>query len=128
MMTTDPTPTVAFTMRQPDRIANLNDRTHWAVKARTIRAWRQAVALQARRVGGVPTPANVHICFDVADNRRRDAHNTAPVVKACVDGLVDAGWFEDDDTTRVTVIDPTFRVVGRKVPLSVTITATRRQS
>ncbi len=69
----------------------------------------------------------MHICFDVRDNRRRDAHNTAPTVKACVDGLVDAGWFKDDDVSRVSVVDPTFRVVGRKAALCVTITATRRE-
>ena len=42
------------------------------------------------------------------DNRRRDAHNLMPTLKACVDGFVDAGLLEDDDDRHL--IGPDLRV------------------
>lgn len=116
-------PMVSFLMARPAPLMNMNDRTHWAVKAKRVKAWRTAVALQARRLGPVPDPALVQIVFDVADNRRRDPHNLAPTVKACIDGLVDAGWWPDDDAKHVYVLDPEIRVVGRKARPCVEIRA-----
>ena len=36
-----------------------------------------------------------------ASARKSDATNLAPTAKACIDGLVDAGWLPDDDDQHV---------------------------
>lgn len=99
--------TTSFTFNAPVERLSLNDRRHWANKARIGREWRQAVSVYARNHAAVHRlhrplgPSVVHVEFFVAQHRRRDADNAVATVKHCVDGLVDAGWFVDDTTDRV---------------------------
>lgn len=52
----------------------------------------------------------------VRGRRRRDPHNyTGTVVKAIVDGLVDAGFWPDDTGEHVTIVDPMLLPGGREV-------------
>lgn len=107
---------------------SLNDREHWRARAAVTAQWRAnagaaalAIPIERRKHG----PSIVQCDFAVADRRRRDGHNLMPTVKAIIDGLVDAGVFDDDDTTRVAVADSTFRVTGsswRADPVTVNIT------
>jgi crossover junction endodeoxyribonuclease RusA len=96
-----------------DRLS-LNDRHHWARRARATKLWRTAAwaaavnGLGRRRAGHYLPPCMVLVTFSVTTNRHRDAHNQAPTVKACVDGLVDAGVWPTDDERWVTVLDPRF--------------------
>lgn len=79
-----------------------NQRMHWAPTAQRVRGWRLATYLRAKQVG-LPrlerARIECHLLF--TDNRRRDPANWAPTAKPCIDGLVDAGVFDDDDSTRV---------------------------
>jgi crossover junction endodeoxyribonuclease RusA len=74
-----------------------NQRLHWRPKAARTAALRFSSKV---RVGNRRVPfANrvrcvVHVTYP--DARRRDVHNLMPTVKACVDGVVDAGWLTDD--------------------------------
>lgn len=93
-----------------------NQRPHWATRSRRTKDWREATCLRAKeerlpKLGY----ARVECQLRFTDERRRDPGNWAPTAKACIDGLVDAGVFEDDDHTHV--IGPDLRI-GPKVPLA----------
>lgn len=80
-----------------------NKRLHWREKARRTRWWRTSTYTHARNEG-IPRLDRAHITATVhrARGGRFDPSNWADTAKACVDGLVDAGVFDDDDHTRVT--------------------------
>lgn len=106
--------TVTITFPQPADRLSLNDRHHWAVKARITRAWRHAAALTARNQLGYPRaerslpPCSVRVTFPVKTNRGRDPHNAIASVKPIIDGLVDVGVWPTDTDEFVTVLDPRF--------------------
>ncbi|AIL96403.1 RusA family crossover junction endodeoxyribonuclease [Corynebacterium ureicelerivorans] len=76
---------------------SLNDREHWAPRAKKQKAVREASALLARQAG-IPRlgTAKVRLVWLVADRRRRDRENITATLKPAIDGLVDAGVVEDD--------------------------------
>jgi crossover junction endodeoxyribonuclease RusA len=83
-----------------------NDRDHWRVKARKVAEIRYA-AEGAVTAAGVAVDVMPHITVGLVyvprDKRRRDADNlVVPLMKALVDGIVDAGVVADDDTEHVT--------------------------
>lgn len=80
---------------------NLNQRMHWAQKATQTRLIRSTVALLARGVT-IPPPCTVTLVWAVSDRRRRDTDNPAPTVKACIDGMRDAGCIAEDHSQIVT--------------------------
>lgn len=119
--------TLTRTGRRTALWLNANDRTHWARRSRLTRTWR-ALALAAARQAGIPCLDRAHVVATIHKTRagRWDPANLYPTVKAAVDGLVDAGVFEDDDHTRV--IGPDMRA-GEPRPepcLVLTITAPNR--
>jgi crossover junction endodeoxyribonuclease RusA len=84
----------------PVKRANLltaNQRLHWRQKAQRTRTLRDLTYVTARPAV-VPFPDRMRCIVGVSypDARRRDVHNLMPTVKACIDGLVDAGWLTDD--------------------------------
>ncbi|MGH3504490.1 MAG: hypothetical protein ACRDQA_26860 [Nocardioidaceae bacterium] len=84
-------------------VLSLNDRSHWAKKAKQTREIREASHFLAR-ANHLPhcERVTVQLHYRQRVRRRIDGENTAPFVKACVDGLRDAGVVDDDDTSRVT--------------------------
>lgn len=112
---------------QPAELLNLNQRWHWARKAKVTKAWRTTAGYCAPKSRKLP-PSEVHVTIDVADRRRRDPSNLFPTVKAIVDGLVDAGLWPDDNADWVTVGEPRLRIVGRKQQLWVEIAITPRRT
>ena len=107
--------TLSIVFPAPDVRLSMNDRTHWARKARITKEWRQAAftwSLNAVSHGLTrpQPPSHVRVVFEVSDPwRRRDPHNLAPTVKAIVDGMVDAHIWPDDSSKWVTIDDPVFR-------------------
>lgn len=83
-----------------------NDRLHWAARAARTRRIRTAAAWEAKRAG-VPRHDVVHVCAWIGYPRpgKADPSNAAPVVKAALDGLTDAGVWEDDDHTHVVAVE-----------------------
>ena len=72
-----------------------NQRLHWATKAKRTKAlrWRgYQVGLDMDQMQKTHLTVFVHW----PDNRRRDEMNLAPTLKACIDGMVDAGVLPDD--------------------------------
>lgn len=96
----------------PARVWSINERIHWAVRADLAEKWRKGAAQAAR--GLSPKPGRWYVQLSLPfrrDTARRDPMNfTGTVVKACVDGLTDAGLWEDDTPEYVVVGDSIFRV------------------
>jgi len=98
-----------------------NDRGHWRPRAALVAEWRRAGAIYARKArlpridGTVVLTALVHRI----DNRRADAANMYPTIKAVIDGVVDHGVLPDDANKYVTatVIKPGPKVLAREYPL-----------
>lgn len=84
----------------------LNQRLHWAAKHRETARIRHDVGALARaaleRRHTPMTRAHVDLWWTPKDARRRDTDNPAPTLKACIDGLRDAGVFLDDDSATVS--------------------------
>lgn len=105
-------------------LLNANQRLHPKRKAEYTKAIREAAmealsespsltdALAAAKPGPLFQRAHILGVVHPGSNRRADPANLYPSFKAAVDGLVDAGLFEDDDHTRV--IGPDMRL-GRVV-------------
>jgi crossover junction endodeoxyribonuclease RusA len=80
-----------------------NQRLHWraqAARVAKVRGFvREAVAWSTYTDHPWPIDADhvdVTLTYYPRDRRRRDADNLVPTLKACADGLVDAGVTRDD--------------------------------
>lgn len=116
---------VIIALPRPAPLLSMNDRDHWRTKARKVKTWRTAVRFAAGHRKPLP-PCVVTITLDVVGNLRRDPHNYFSTVKACVDGLVDSGLWENDTPDWVTTTEPVLNVIGRKTVPQVIITLTER--
>jgi crossover junction endodeoxyribonuclease RusA len=106
------------------KLLNSNDRIHQQARARMTKKIREAAfeavsecpalmtALAAAKPGSLFQRAHILGIVHPGSNRRADPANLYPSFKAAVDGLVDAGLFDDDDHTRV--VGPDMRL-GRVV-------------
>lgn len=74
---------------------SLNGRQHWRVKAQHVKQWRGYTHLHAKHIPPMDA-CDVTLTWYVTDNRRRDEDNLYLLLKACCDGLVDAGAVPDD--------------------------------
>lgn len=87
---------------------NMNDRMHWAKKAKIVKSLRHEAFTRAKAMK-LPTNCG-HIEFQFhfmpRDNRRRDAGNLLPNHKALLDGIVDAWVVHDDNPDYVTELMP----------------------
>ena len=86
---------------------NMNQRLHWAKKARLTKNVRSSAYFLAR---SQRIPAYRHIKVQLhyvpRDNRRRDPSNLIATQKPLVDGLVTAGVVPDDTPKYVTEAMP----------------------
>lgn len=107
----------------PCEFINLNQRLHWAKKAKLTRAWRHATHIRARQAELPKGLERVHISVSVVKSTAHayDVHNLMPTAKACVDGLVDYGVTADDSNQYVE--GPDMRP-GGKGPAALVITIT----
>ena len=93
----EPTPFVAilkYDWTVPPLHANKKWK-HWAPKASMVKTVRRATQLLAARIPDLGK-CEVTLTWIVTDRRVRDVDNLWPLVKACCDGLVDAGVAKDD--------------------------------
>ena len=116
-------PATTITFQPPARLLNMNDRGHWAPRARLTRLWRErayyATIEQIPAPRALP-PCVVAIDLPVRDRRRRDPANLTPVTKACVDGITDAGVWPDDSGEWVATTEPRLIVGGTLVTITLT--------
>lgn len=79
-----------------------NQRLHHAPKAQAVKMLRDLAETAARaQPVKIPTPTHLTVHVGWPTRARRDVHNAMPTIKACVDGIVRAGWLKDDDDTRL---------------------------
>ena len=90
-----------------DDILTVNkERTvHWSARSSVVKAWREAYAWLAL-ISKIPTNGTVGPCHVeavplTAGHARQDVGACLPVVKAAIDGLVDAGVWLDDTPEHV---------------------------
>lgn len=91
---------------------NSNRREHWSKKKEKVKNLRALALSEAMRAGLVYGRDSVHITAHLTypDRRARDTHNAMPVLKACIDGLVDYGLIPDDNDRHL--IGPDLRAGG----------------
>jgi crossover junction endodeoxyribonuclease RusA len=104
-----------------------NQRLHWRAKAKRTKYWRELAAVTATSAinrGDVNPVGRAHIVavltFPTA--HRRDIHNYQPTLKACVDGIVDAGLLPDDSDKHL--VGPDLRANPVKGPASIRLEIT----
>lgn len=100
--------TVALPAGLPLLNANRTRRMHWAQVRKLAKPIREAACLIARSQR-IPTIDRAHVVYVIhpsPQTRKRDPGNWAESAKAAVDGCVDAGVFEDDDSSHVIGPDP----------------------
>lgn len=105
------------------RLLSANGREHWAARAAVTASLRNAAGWLAR-AQKIPRLDRAHVLavYEPPDRRRRDPANLYPSVKACVDGLTDAGAWADDDADHVAGPDMRLGPVcpGGRLVLTVT--------
>ena len=81
---------------------SLNDREHWAVKAKKVRAARSeaATAITAARVRPMER-ATIELHWRMPDLRHRDTDNPTASLKPAIDALVDCGVLPRDSWRHV---------------------------
>lgn len=123
----------------PDKLWSANTRIHHRVETTLKRVWRAAVAEvgEGRIVGEGPWAVMCGLPFRRA-NAHWDPHNwTSTVVKVTVDGLgpktttkkkdgtivqnPGAGWWSDDDVTRIKILDSYALVCRKPAPMTVAV-------
>lgn len=79
---------------------SLNHRRHWRANHRVVQQVRQAACVLAKQAHLGPCErVEVTLHYRPRDCRVRDSENPTPTLKACCDGLVDAGIVPDDNPT-----------------------------
>lgn len=83
---------------------SLNDRMHWAARAKITKRIRAEVASRARSLGLPTGLEHVHtqLIWLAPDARRRDEDNLVATAKPAWDGLVDYGLVPDDHPLYMT--------------------------
>lgn len=114
--------TISLTIPAPDIPLTANQRLHFRRHAEATRNWRLRAALLARR----ETPMQrAHVTYYVshgdAHNRKRDAANWYPTVKAALDGIVDGGVLPGDDDRFVVGPDPRLGPVTQSFVLRIVL-------
>ncbi len=81
---------------------SLNDRLHWATKARLVSRIRTYVDVESTctRLPKAES-AVITLHYRPRDRRRRDKDNLFATLKPCIDGLVDAGVLPADHGNHV---------------------------
>ena len=106
---TEQTPTPRrWTICHYDEVLTVNkERTmHWTARSASVKSWREAFGWLARSADGPPCDRSIGPChIDVVpvrhDRRAQDVAACLPSAKAAIDGLVDAGVWEDDSPEHV---------------------------
>ena len=88
------------TIEVPGRLWTLNGERkfrHWSERSNQTAIWRHAVAVEAKSAHFVPMqPARIRIVPMQRSGVLADVGAHFPVAKAAIDGLVDAGFMDDD--------------------------------
>lgn len=92
-----------LTIPAPCLMLNSNDRRHRMAAAKLTAQWRMAAKIAARQQERpeLPTPVRIIAYVWKARANHYDVCNLYPTIKAGLDGIVDAGWLQDDSFTHI---------------------------
>lgn len=105
---------------------NMNDRHHWARKARLVAEVRETAGWAVRAANiGRHQRVKIELHYQPRTVRGRDSDNLAATYKPCVDACVDAGVIPDDTDEFVSRDWPTIHpaAASGRVWLVVTVLA-----
>lgn len=121
-------PTTRFTINRPKdlKFMNANQRLHHHQRANLTRQWR-TLGRTAGETLQAHTPTHytrAHVTYTTTKTTRRryDPPNLYPTYKALLDGLVDAGIFDDDNSDIITQHTFTRGNLGAIEQATITIT------
>lgn len=107
-----------------------NSRGHHMKKYRALKPvvdeGKQWAMIGRRRLGltePITTPVQARLVWTVPDRRARDSNNSAPTLKAFVDGLVRGGFLARDDSEHVREVCDIEITRGAPMTIRVEITA-----
>ena len=117
---------MTWTLQLPvDSLMTLNQRLHWAVKARKTADLRAAARYGARNAG-IPVSDHLHLTlhYRPRDRRHRDADNLMASFKPAADGVRDA-CLADDTPDFLSWSEPVIHepAAGRKPALWLVVEA-----
>jgi crossover junction endodeoxyribonuclease RusA len=96
---------------------SLNQRLHWAVKAKLVKEVRTTTERLAQQLEIPPLEAvEITLIYTPKTARKRDTDNLFATLKPAVDGLVDAGVIADDNTEIVTKLSVLIAPVSKTAP------------
>lgn len=96
---------------------SLNQRLHWAVKAKLVKEVRATTARLAEQLQIPPLEAvEITLIYTPKTARKRDTDNLFATLKPAVDGLVDAGVLADDNTEIVKRLSVLIAPVSKTAP------------
>jgi crossover junction endodeoxyribonuclease RusA len=107
----------------PPWTTNDERRMHWAAVGKRVQAWKFAarVHAQSQHLQDLP-PSTISMSITYPTNRIRDPHNlVGTILKATIDGLVDAGCWPDDNPKWVHIHEPTISIQPGPHLVTVTI-------
>lgn len=81
-----------------------NDRDHWAVRNARTQTWRRAAWAMSKGNRPFTGPVTITATIHKPTRVRYDLDGIAPTVKACIDGMCDAGVLTDDHAEVVTTV------------------------
>jgi crossover junction endodeoxyribonuclease RusA len=93
-----------LTIPAPGSFVSSNERYHWAVKHKLMKAWKERAhwAARAAHLPRITQPVTITATIHRDHNRGRwDVGNLTDTAKAAIDGLVTAGVLIDDSNRYV---------------------------
>lgn len=111
---------VALTLPWPPAALSPNARTHYMVKARAVRGYRQdafvmacATRVESQDWRALSAPVALLVTFYAPDRRARDTDNLIASLKPAIDGIVQSGLLVADDTEALRWEEPLFVLGGK---------------
>lgn len=97
----------AIVLPWPPSCLSSNARPNYFDKARATKAYRGIVGYHAKGAPTIERPSLTLVPLVKPPQRRRDIDNIVGALKAAIDGLTDAAWWDDDsDIERLTIVKP----------------------
>ena len=97
----------AIVLPWPPYILSANARPNHFDKARATKTYRALVGYHAKGAPKIARPSLTLVPLVKPPPKRRDIDNIVGAVKAAIDGLTDAEWWDDDSSLeRLTIVRP----------------------